>query len=207
MAETIKKYFNLSPRQSDQFDRAMELWREWNEKINVISRRDIDNIEVHHVLHSLAIAKFLRFAPGSRILDLGTGGGFPGIPLAILMPDVDFHLLDRIGKKIRVTREVAEGIGLTNVTFQHGDMGECKQKFDFAVSRAVMPQGDLLRLIRRNIASEQRNAMPNGLIALKGGELAGELSGIEERSLVEEISTRFDEDFFRTKKIVYTTAK
>ena len=205
MIDTILKYFpHLSDRQKNQFEQLMTLYPEWNEKINVISRKDIENIEVNHLLHSMAIAKFIDFKPGSDVMDFGCGGGLPGIPLAILFPDVHFHLIDRIGKKVRVAKEIAEAIGLTNVSFQHGDSGECHDKFDFVVSRAVMPQPDLVRLARKNISSRQRNALPNGVIALKGGELKSEIAPLKDRTEVTAIENYFNEDFFKTKKIVYT---
>lgn len=204
MIDIINKYFpTLSDRQREQFAIMMRLYPEWNEKINVISRKDIDNLEVNHILHSLAIAKFVRFTSGSHVLDFGTGGGLPGLPLAVVMPDVKFHLIDRIGKKLKVAADIAEKAGLTNVTFRHGDSGECHDKFDFAVSRAVVAQPELVRLCRKNIAKEQRNALPNGVISLKGGELADELRGMKTSEVVN-LSNYFDEDFFQTKKIVYT---
>lgn len=207
MIEAIIKYFpRLSDLQKEQLETMMRLYPEWNAKINVISRKDIENLEINHILHSLAIAKFIRFTPGSRILDLGTGGGFPGMPLAVLFPDVSFHLVDRTGKKLKVAQEVAEACGLKNVTFQHGDVAECKDKFDFVVSRAVMPQADLLKICRKNILPENKNALPNGLIALKGGDLQEELRPIKNKSEVVEINNYFDEDFFKGKKIVYTPA-
>ncbi len=206
MIQTIEKYFpHLSDTQKTQFEAMMRLYPEWNEKINVISRKDIDNLEINHILHSLAIAKLITFTPGSKILDFGSGGGLPGLPLAVLMPEVEFLLIDRIGKKIRVASEIASEIGLKNVTFQHGDIGECHDKFDFVVSRAVMPQPDLLKLSAKNMRKEQRNAMPNGLITLKGGDLGAELRGLEKRSEVIPISNYFSEKFFDTKKIVYTS--
>ncbi len=204
MIKQIKKYFpNLTDRQTQQFEAMMTLYPEWNEKINVISRKDIDNLEESHLLHSLAIAKFLNFAPGTRVLDFGTGGGLPGLPLAVMFPEVQFHLIDRVGKKLKVASDIAEKIGLTNVTFQHGDSGECHEKFDFVVSRAVMPQPELVKLSRKNVAKEQRNAIPNGVIALKGGDLQAELKGMKSSEMVD-ISNYFDEEFFKTKKIVYT---
>ena len=205
MISTIEKYFpHLSDTQKEQFEMMMRLYPEWNEKINVISRKDIDNLEINHILHSLAIAKMIRFTPGTRVLDFGSGGGLPGLPLAVLMPDTEFHLIDRIGKKMRVASEIASAIGLQNVTTQHGDIGECHDKFDFIVSRAVMPQPDLLKLSAKNMSREQRNAMPNGLITLKGGDLGAELRGLESRSEIIPISNYFSEKFFDTKKIVYT---
>ncbi|MDE7381017.1 MAG: 16S rRNA (guanine(527)-N(7))-methyltransferase RsmG [Muribaculaceae bacterium] len=207
MISTIKKYFpNLSESQIAQFEALFPLYKEWNDKINVISRKDIDNLEVNHILHSLAIGKFISFLPGSSILDLGTGGGFPAIPLAILFPDVKFHLIDRIGKKLKVAQAVAEAIGLENVSFQHGDIGECNGKFDFVVSRAVMPQADIFKLTKKNISKTQRNGLPNGVITLKGGDLSTELLPIQNISETVDISDWFEEPFFNTKKIVYTTS-
>lgn len=205
MIEYIESYFpNLSDRQKMQLERMKELYPEWNEKINVISRKDIDNVEINHILHSLAIAKFITFAPGSTVLDLGTGGGFPGLPLAVLFPEVKFHLIDRIGKKIKVASEIAKVLGLENVTFQHGDSGECHDKYDFVVSRAVMPQADLVRLVSKNISKIQHNPLPNGVIALKGGDLQAELRPLKNRTEEVEIKNYFKEPFFDTKKIVYT---
>lgn len=204
-AATIEKYFpELSDRQKEQFSIMMDKYPEWNAKINVISRKDIDNLEVNHLLHSLALAKFIRFTPGSKVMDLGCGGGLPGLPLAVMFPEVLFHLIDRTGKKITVAREIAKACDLTNVSFQHGDVAECKEKFDFVVSRAVMPQADLVKLCRKNIASEQKNPLPNGLITLKGGELSSELRGLSRDGEIMEISRYFPLPFFDTKKIVYT---
>lgn len=205
MISTIKKYFpSISQVQTEQFETMMRLYPEWNAKINVISRKDIDNLEVNHLLHSLAIYKFIRFTDGSRILDFGSGGGLPGLPLAVMMPEVHFHLIDRIGKKMRVAEEIAREAGLTNVSFQHGDIGECHEKFDFVVSRAVMPQPDLLKLSKKNISQVQRNGLPNGLISLKGGELGNELKTIAAKTEVADLSRYFEEPFFDTKKLVYT---
>ena len=204
--DTILRYFpHLTEQQQEQFRSLMRLYPEWNAKINVISRKDIDNLEVHHILHSLTIAKFIGFTPGSRILDFGAGGGFPSVPLAILFPECEFHLVDRVGKKLRVASEIATAVGLKNVTVQHGDIAECKGKFDFVVSRAVMPLPDLVRLCRKNIASLQRNAMPNGLITLKGGNLDSELSRHRKETLVEPITTLLPgEPHFHDKYVTYT---
>lgn len=200
----ISRYFpEVTARQREQFAILLAAYPEWNEKINVISRKDIDNLEVNHVLHSLGIAKFIRFTPGSRILDLGTGGGFPGVPLAVYFPEVSFHLVDRVGKKLRVALDVAGRAGLDNVTVQHGDVKEVKGEFDFVVSRAVMPFADTVPLARRLIARAQRNAMPNGLLCLKGGDLSEELRPFKKQVVVDELGHYFDEAYFETKKIVY----
>jgi 16S rRNA (guanine527-N7)-methyltransferase len=205
MIQYIDRYFpDLSEQQLAQFDAMLSLYPEWNAKINVISRKDIDNLEVNHILHSLAIAKFISFAPGSKILDFGCGGGLPGIPLAAMFPDCHFHLIDRIGKKLRVASSIAEEIGLTNVTFQHGDIAECKEKFDFVVSRAVMNLPDLIKLCRKNISGVQKNHLPNGVITLKGGDLDSEMAEYASMSMVENITRYFTEEFFETKKITYT---
>jgi 16S rRNA (guanine527-N7)-methyltransferase len=205
MIQYIDRYFpDLSEQQLAQFDAMLSLYPEWNAKINVISRKDIDNLEVNHILHSLAIAKFISFAPGSKILDFGCGGGLPGIPLAAMFPDCHFHLIDRIGKKLRVASSIAEEVGLTNVTFQHGDIAECKEKFDFVVSRAVMNLPDLIKLCRKNISGVQKNHLPNGVITLKGGDLDSEMAEYASMSMVENITRYFTEEFFETKKITYT---
>ena len=206
--EIILKYFpDLTEAQKQQFASLYDLYTDWNAKINVISRKDIENLYEHHVLHSLGIAKVIRFTPGTRIMDLGMGGGFPGIPLAILFPEVKFHLVDSIGKKVRVATEVANSIGLKNVTFRHARARaeEEKQLFDFVVSRAVMPLADLLKIIRKNIVSEQHNAMPNGLICLKGGELANEAMPFKNKTMMYDLKDYFEEEFFETKKVVYVT--
>jgi len=200
----ILKYFpELDETQREQFASLQTLYPDWNAKINVISRKDIDNLEVNHILHSLGLVKFIKFTPGTRVMDLGTGGGLPGIPLAIYYPDVTFHLVDRIGKKLMVAQDIAERIGLKNVTFQHGDVGEVKGKFDFVVSRAVMDLGDMVPLVKRLIASEDRNAVPNGLICLKGGDLTGEVQRYKNQVLIDELSHYFKEEFFKTKKVLY----
>ena len=200
----ILKYFpELTEVQREQFLQLETLYPEWNAKINVISRKDIDNLEVNHILHSLGLVKFVKFTPGTRVMDLGTGGGFPAIPLAVYYPEVTFHLVDRIGKKLKVAQDIAERIGLTNVTFQHGDVKEVKGKFDFVVSRAVMDLGDMVPLVKRFIDSEDRNAVPNGLLCLKGGDLSGEVSKFRNQVLIDDLSSYFKEEFFKTKKILY----
>lgn len=202
--DIILKYFpELTDVQKQQFAALEALYTDWNAKINVISRKDIGNLYEHHVLHSLGIAKVIRFTPGSRIMDLGTGGGFPGIPLAILFPEVHFHLVDSIGKKVRVATEVAHSIGLDNATFSHTRAEEVKDTYDFVVSRAVMPLADLMKIIRKNISSHQQNALPNGLICLKGGELANETMPFRHKATIWNLSDYFDEEFFQTKKAVY----
>ncbi|WP_303013723.1 16S rRNA (guanine(527)-N(7))-methyltransferase RsmG [uncultured Bacteroides sp.] len=202
--EIIQKYFpGLTEEQSKQFAALYELYADWNSKINVISRKDIGNLYEHHVLHSLGIAKMIQFRPGTTIMDLGTGGGFPGIPLAILFPETRFHLVDSIGKKVRVATEVAGAIGLKNVTFRHARAEEEKQMFDFVVSRAVMPLADLIKIIRKNISPKQQNALPNGLICLKGGELEHEIMQFRHKTVIQDLSDCFEEEFFKTKKVVY----
>lgn len=204
--DIILKYFpDLTDTQKEQFAALYDLYTDWNSKINVISRKDITNLYEHHVLHSLGIAKVIQFKPGTSIMDLGTGGGFPGIPLAILFPDTKFHLVDSIGKKVRVSTEIANAIGLKNVTTRHCRAEEEKQLFDFVVSRAVMPLTDLLKIIRKNISSEQHNALPNGLICLKGGELDREVMPVKHQTIVTDLKDFFSEEFFETKKVVYVT--
>lgn len=202
--QNIDRYFpKLSDRQKEQFEALYPLYSDWNAKINVISRKDIENLYLHHVLHSLGIAKIINFKPGSTLMDVGTGGGFPGIPLAILFPESKFHLVDRIGKKVKVAEEIAQAIGLDNVTFRHCGVEEEKNKFDFVVSRAVMPLTDLVKLVTKNIRKEQNNALPNGLICLKGGELQHEIMPVKNRALLFNMNDYFKEEFFETKKIVY----
>ena len=202
--ELILKYFpDLTEEQKRQFAALYDLYTDWNSKINVISRKDIENLYEHHVLHSLGIAKVIRFKPGTKVMDLGTGGGFPGIPLAILFPEVQFHLVDSIGKKVRVATEIAGSIGLKNVSTRHARAEEEKQLFDFVVSRAVMPLTDLLKIIRKNISPKQQNALPNGLICLKGGELERETMPVKNKTTMWNLKEFFGEEFFETKKVVY----
>lgn len=204
-SDIIYQYFpDLSVRQKEQIDALGSLYSEWNSKINVVSRRDIDNLYERHVLHSLAIACFLTPADGTTFVDVGTGGGFPGIPLAILWPECRLHLIDRIAKKIRVASEIANAIGLENVTFQHGDMGECHSRFDFAISRAVMQLDSLVKIVRRNISPVCRNKYSNGLICLKGGDLTEETAKVNYPVVSYPINEFFaNDDFFSTKELIY----
>lgn len=225
--DLITKYFStLSAEQLERFAALDALYHDWNAKINVISRKDIDNLYEHHVLHSLGIAEIITFRPGTRVLDLGTGGGFPGIPLAILFPEVHFHLVDSVGKKIRVCNEVITALGLANVTTQHARAEEIQYQkapkklkkgetpvstaegvltshFDFVVSRAVMPLADLVKISRRHISQQHHNALPNGLIALKGGELEHEAAAVRSEKIITPLSDFFTEEYFLTKKVVY----
>lgn len=202
--DILLKYFpKLTTIQKEQFAALYDLYTDWNSKINVISRKDIQNLYVHHVLHSLSIAKIINFNKGSKILDVGTGGGFPGVPLAIFFPECEFLLVDSIGKKVRVATEVSEAIGLKNISFRHCRAEDEKGKFDFVVSRAVMPLGDLIKIIRKNVSAEQRNSLPNGIICLKGGELESEIHAFKKHAEVDSLSNFFEEDFFDTKKVVY----
>jgi 16S rRNA (guanine527-N7)-methyltransferase len=202
--ELIHKYFpNLNSTQIKQFEALYDLYFEWNSKINVISRKDIENIYEHHVLHSLAIAEIIHFQAGTTVLDVGTGGGFPGIPLAILFPETNFVLIDSIGKKIKVGTEVSTAIGLKNITLKHLRVQDEKGKFDFVVSRAVMPLGDLVKLVQKNISKKQNNAIPNGLICLKGGELQHEMQPYKNIAELYDVSNFYNEEFFKTKKAVF----
>ena len=204
--EQILHYFpTLTEKQKEQFAALDALYRDWNAKINVISRKDIDNLYEHHILHSLGIAKVIRFRPGSSVLDIGTGGGFPGIPLAILFPEVKFHLLDSIGKKVKVAQAVAEAIGLENVRCSHRNVMEDKEKYDFVVSRAVMQMSDLVKLIRKNVHHEQKNSLPNGVICLKVGDIQSEMRPFKHCCEVWPLSTYFEEEFFETKKVAYVS--
>jgi 16S rRNA (guanine527-N7)-methyltransferase len=200
----INHYFpDLTVTQQEQFAALDDLYHEWNNKINVVSRKDIDNLYEHHVLHSLAIGKFIRFKPGTKILDFGTGGGFPGVPLAILFPDCEFKLIDGTGKKIRVTQEVCHAISLTNCHPEHLRGEDEHGHYDFVVSRAVMPLPDLMKIVRKNIAIEQRNALPNGVICLKGGDLQEETKPFRRIIEVCELSSYFQEEWFKEKHVIY----
>ena len=202
--ELIQKYFpNLTEKQKEQMAALKDLYTDWNAKINVISRKDIDNLYEHHVLHSLAIMKALRFKAGSNVLDFGTGGGFPGIPLAIMMPDVNFKLIDGTGKKIRVVEEVASAIRLENVTAEHLRGEDEKGKYDFVVSRAVMPLPDLVKIVKKNISQKQHNAMLNGVLVLKGGNVDAEIHPYRKSVEVSPISNWFEEEWFKEKNVIY----
>lgn len=205
MEQLIKYFPNLSEEQIRQFTALRELYTDWNSKINVISRKDIDNLYEHHILHSLGIAKVIKFAPGTNIMDLGTGGGFPGIPLAILFPECKFHLVDSIGKKIKVATEVSNSIGLKNVNLSHSRGEEIKDKYHFVVTRAVMPLIDLMKTVKKNIGNEQFNLLPNGIIALKGGELNAEMASMKNICTTWDLKDYFNEEFFETKKVVHVT--
>ncbi|MDY6025707.1 16S rRNA (guanine(527)-N(7))-methyltransferase RsmG [Bergeyella zoohelcum] len=200
--DIIIKYFpDLTERQREQFEQLESVYTEWNEKINVISRKDMDALYEKHVLHSLGIAKIMPFAAGTKVLDIGTGGGFPGIPLAILFPEVEFLLVDSIGKKITVVNAVIEALGLKNVRTVHGRAEKIKEKFHFIVSRAVTQMPEFLRWTKGKFEKEQMNAKHNGVLYLKGGDLAEELAGI--KCEIFELKKVFDEPFFETKKVVY----
>ena len=204
--EIINKYFpELTEEQREQFAALYDLYTDWNSKINVISRKDITNLYEHHVLHSLAIAKAIQFRPETEVMDLGTGGGFPGIPLAIMFPDARFHLVDSIGKKVKVATEIDQSVGLKNVTTRHCRAEDEKKKFDFIVSRAVMPLADLIKIVRKNIRKEQKNSYPNGILCLKGGDLSRELAPFKHKAEVIDLNNYFNEEYFDTKKLVYIT--
>ncbi len=202
--DEIRKYFTeLTATQIEQLTQLGELYRTWNERINVVSRKDIDNLYLHHVLHSLAIAKYVQFKAGTRVLDFGTGGGFPGIPLAIVFPECRFKLIDRTAKKIRVTQEIAAAIGLTNATAEQKAGEEERGEYDFVVSRAVMPLPDLMKIVKKNISREQRNALPNGLICLKGGNLDAETRTVKKVVDITPVGNWFEDEWFEEKNVVY----
>lgn len=202
MNEILKYFPDLTEKQIEQFTQLEALYTDWNEKINVISRKDIDELYLRHVLHSLAIAKVMQFKPGSNVLDVGTGGGFPGIPLAILFPEVEFYLVDSIQKKILVVNEVAEAIGLTNLKAEAMRAEKIKIQFDFIVSRAVTQMPRFVAWVRNKIKKKNSNPLPNGILYLKGGDLSEELKEFP-KSVQYPISDYFDEEFFDTKKVVY----
>lgn len=203
MEEILKAFPSLTATQIEQFQALLPLYKEWNDKINVISRKDIDNLYAHHVLHSLVIAQYIRWNPGTQILDFGTGGGFPGIPLAIMFPECNFKMIDGTGKKIKVVNAVAQAIELKNVEAVHIRGEEEKGKFDFVVSRAVMPLPDLVKIVRKNISTSQRNALPNGLICLKGGDLVAETQPFKNKVQLTPISQWFDNEWFNDKHLIY----
>lgn len=202
--DVITKYFpDLTCRQKEQFAALYDLYYDWNSKINVISRKDIENLYEHHVLHSLAIAKYVTFKPGTTVMDMGCGGGFPGIPLAIMFPEVQFHLVDSIGKKVRVASEIAAAIGLENVRTSHSRAQDIKDKYSFVVSRAVMQLPDLVKICRKNISKDQENVLPNGIICLKGGDMSAETHPFRNSCEIIEVSNYFSEEYFKDKKVVY----
>jgi 16S rRNA (guanine527-N7)-methyltransferase len=202
--QLIRKYFpELNAKQISQFEAMNDLYLNWNEKINVVSRKDIEELYERHILHSLAIAKIIQFNPGTKILDVGTGGGFPGIPLAVLFPETEFVLIDSIGKKIKVVNTVSEELGLKNVTGQHMRVQSVKEKFDFVVSRAVTAFPRFVNMVKKNISIEAKNALPNGIIYLKGGDFGDEIKSYRKKIEITNIPDFFDEAFFETKKVVY----
>jgi len=202
----IKEYFpNLTKSQISKFEKLENLYKEWNNKINVISRKDIDNLYLHHILHSLAIAKIISFKNNTKILDVGTGGGFPGVPLAILFPNVKFHLIDSIGKKITVVNGVAEALNLTNIKGEHIRVENIKNKYDFIISRAVTRFDKFRAITKKNISLKNKNELLNGIIYLKGGDFSNEISGVENKIKIYNISDIFKEPFFETKKIIHMT--
>lgn len=205
MNEILKYFPDLSDQQFEQLNSLPEMYNDWNDKINVISRKDIDNLTIHHILHSLSIAKYVAFVPGSSILDLGTGGGFPGIPLAILFPDVNFHLIDARKKKMIVVNDILEQLGLTNVKADHARAEELKTKYDFIVTRAVAPLEKLLLWTVNKFNEKEINSIPNGLICLKGGDLKEEIKLVKKQAYIEKTALKdyFDEPFFDTKYLLY----
>jgi 16S rRNA (guanine527-N7)-methyltransferase len=208
MIEIVTKYFpDLTDQQVNQFSRLGPLYEEWNAKINVISRKDIEQLYERHVLHSLAIAKIIRFKPGTTVLDVGTGGGFPGIPLAILFPETSFMLIDSIGKKIKVVNEVATGLDLRNVKAEHVRVEDVHQKFDFVVSRAVTAFPRFVEMVRDKVAAKSNNDLSNGILYLKGGDFEEEISSFKQQLQVFDLQSFFMEDFFETKRLIHMTLK
>lgn len=206
--DIITKYFpDLTPRQLEQFEQLGGLYKEWNEKINVISRKDIDQLYERHVLHSMGIAKYIQFTPGTKIMDVGTGGGFPGIPLAILFPETNFRLVDSIAKKIKVVEGVSQSLGLTNVLAEQARAEKVNDEFDFVVSRAVTAFPKFVSLVRRKISAKQKNSMGNGVLYLKGGDFLEELEPFKKQVQVFPLSDQFEEAFFETKKLIHLRLK
>lgn len=202
--EIIKKYFpDLDPVQFERFERLKELYQFWNDQINVISRKDIESLYIHHVLHSMAIAKVIQFKPGTQIMDVGTGGGFPGIPLAILFPECEFYCIDSIGKKIKVVTEVSTALGLNNLKAEQIRVQQVKKQFDFVVSRAVTAFPKFVNMVKKNVHHKDKNAFPNGILYLKGGDFAEEIKGYGEAVSLFNCSDFFGEEFFETKKVVH----
>jgi 16S rRNA (guanine527-N7)-methyltransferase len=205
--EIILKYFSqLTENQKEQFAKLQTLYKDWNLQINVVSRKDIDDLYLRHVLHSLGIAKVIQFKAGSKVLDVGTGGGLPGIPLAILFPETQFHLVDSIGKKIKVVNEVVKGLGLENVKTTHGRVEEVKDTYDFIVSRAVAQMETFVGWTKGRIAKKQNHELKNGILYLKGGDLSEELK-LYTSATIFDLPDYFDEDFFETKKLVHLGMK
>jgi len=208
MMEILTKYFtDLTDQQTDQLGRLGSLYEEWNTKINVISRKDIEQLYERHVLHSLAIAKVIRFKPGTTVLDVGTGGGFPGIPLAILFPETSFMLIDSIGKKIKVVREVAAALNLSNVQAEHIRVEEVKQKFDFVVSRAVTAFPRFVDMVKTKVSPQNNNDLPNGILYLKGGDFEEEINSFGQEVTVYNLQSFFQEEFFETKRLIHLILK
>ena len=201
--ELISKYFKLTINQEKRFEELGDLYKDWNQKINVISRKDIDELYIHHILHSLSIAKFIKFKDGTKIIDVGTGGGFPGIPLAIMFPNVQFYLVDSIGKKITVVKEITEAIGLENLSAEHARAEKQKTKYDFVISRAVTAFPKFVALTSKLISQKHKNPKINGIIYLKGGDFKAEIKSFAKKVDIVNISDYFEEDFFETKKIIY----
>lgn len=206
--DVIRKYFtDLTDQQLDHFDRLGSLYREWNAKINVISRKDIEQLYERHILHSLAIAKIIRFKPGTTILDVGTGGGFPGIPLAILFPETSFLLVDSIAKKIKVVNEVSSALNLHNVKAEHLRVEEVKQKFDFVISRAVTAFPAFYAMVRTKVSGQSHNELPNGILYLKGGDFEQEISSFRPQIRLYDLQDFFEEEFFETKRLIHLALK
>lgn len=204
----IKKYYpDLSEEQYELFAKMTPLYQEWNSRINVVSRKDLANLEERHILHSMSLSKLIRFRPGTKVLDVGTGGGFPGIPLAILFPETEFHLVDSIRKKILVVQNVVRGLGLKNVRAEHKRVQDVKSKYDFIVSRAVTSFPKFVKMVDKNISNDQQNGLPNGVLYLKGGDFKREIAKYQESVAIFKISDYFEEEFFETKKIIYLPCK